>query len=57
MSKFDPDRHDDTPPMDVAFMAGMKPSRRGRPNVEAPDAEGKLRRDDKAQARQRIDGQ
>lgn len=29
MAKFDPEIHDDNPPMDTAFMAGMKPSSRG----------------------------
>ena len=47
MSKFDPDRHDDTPPMDVAFMAGMKPSRRGRPKLATPKVEVKIRLDAK----------
>ena len=55
MTRFDPERDDDLPPMDAAFMVGMTPSRRGRPNVEAPNAEGKLRRDGKTQARQRTD--
>jgi hypothetical protein len=27
---------DDNPPMDAAFMAEMKPSRRGRPKLDAP---------------------
>ena len=31
MAKFDPEMHDDNPPLDAAFMAGMTPSRRGRP--------------------------
>lgn len=36
MDKFDPEIHDDNPPLDAAFLAGMKPSRRGRPKLEAP---------------------
>lgn len=55
MTRFDPERDDDPPPMDAAFMVGMTPSRRGRPNLEAPNAEGKLGRDGKTQARQRTD--
>lgn len=47
MTKFDPDVHDDNPPMDAAFMAGMKPSRRGRPKSEAPKVEVKIRLDAK----------
>lgn len=45
MGKFDPEIHDDNPPMDAAFMAGMKPSRRGRPKSEAPKVEVKIRLD------------
>jgi uncharacterized protein (DUF4415 family) len=47
MAKFDPEIHDDNPPMDAAFMAGMKPSRRGRPKLEAPKVEVKIRLDAK----------
>jgi hypothetical protein len=36
MAKFDPETDDDNPPLDAAFRAGMKPSRRGRPKLEAP---------------------
>lgn len=43
--KFDPATHDDNPPMTEAFMAGMKPSRRGRPKSEAPKVEVKIRLD------------
>ena len=32
----------DNPPLDAAFMAGMKPSRRGRPKLEAPKVEVKI---------------
>jgi uncharacterized protein (DUF4415 family) len=45
MAKFDPDIHDDNPSMDAAFMAGMKPSRRGRPKLDAPKVEVKIRLD------------
>ncbi|WP_223177734.1 BrnA antitoxin family protein [Sphingobium sp. KCTC 72723] len=47
MAKFDPKIHDDNPPMDAAFMAGMKPSRRGRPKLDAPKVEVKIRLDAK----------
>jgi len=47
MAKFDAEGHDDNPPMDVAFMGGMKPSRRGRPRLEAPKVEVKIRLDAK----------
>lgn len=45
MTKFDPAIHDDNPPLDAAFVAGMKPSRRGRPKLEAPKVEVKIRLD------------
>ena len=45
MAKFDPEAHDDNPPMDTAFMAGMTPSRRGRPKLETPKVEVKIRLD------------
>lgn len=45
MDKFDPATHDDNPPLDAAFMAGMKPSRRGRPKSDAPKVEVKIRLD------------
>lgn len=47
MEKFDPKTHDDNPPMDAAFMARMKPSRRGRPKLETPKVEVKIRLDAK----------
>ncbi|AMK26940.1 BrnA antitoxin family protein [Sphingobium sp. TKS] len=47
MAKFDPEIHDDNPPMDAAFMAGLKPSRRGRPKSETPKVEVKIRLDAK----------
>lgn len=45
MTKFDPETQDDNPPLDTAFMAGMAPSRRGRPRLEAPKVEVKIRLD------------
>ena len=45
MDKFDPKIHDDNSPLDAAFMAGMKPSRRGRPKLETPKVEVKIRLD------------
>jgi uncharacterized protein (DUF4415 family) len=47
MAKFGPEIHDDNPSMDAAFMTGMKPSRRGRPKLEAPKVEVKIRLDAK----------
>lgn len=45
MTKFDPALHDDNPPMDAAFLSGLKPSRRGRPKLETPKVEVKIRLD------------
>jgi len=45
MTKFDPMTHEDNPPMDNTFMAEMKPSRRGRPKLDAPKVEVKIRLD------------
>ena len=45
MAKFDPQIDDDNPPLDDAFLAGMKPSRRGRPKLAAPKLEVKIRLD------------
>lgn len=45
MDKFDPKTDDDNPVLDAAFMAGMKPSRRGRPKSETPKVEVKIRLD------------
>jgi uncharacterized protein (DUF4415 family) len=45
MTKFDPAIHDDNPPMDSAFLSGLKPSRRGRPKLETPKVEVKIRLD------------
>ena len=47
MTSFDSELHDDNPPMDAAFMAGMTPSRRGRPKSETPKVEVKIRLDAK----------
>ena len=47
MTRFDPELHDDNPPMDATFMAGMTLSRRGRPKSEAPKVEVKIRLDAK----------
>jgi len=47
MAKFDPEIHDDNPSMDAALMSGMRPSRRGRPKLEAPKVEVKIRLDAK----------
>lgn len=43
--EFDPAIHDDNPPMDAAFLSGLKPSRRGRPKLETPKIEVKIRLD------------
>lgn len=45
MDKFNPKIHDDNPSMNAAFLAGMKPSRRGRPKSETPKVEVKIRLD------------
>jgi uncharacterized protein (DUF4415 family) len=45
MDKFDPAIHDDNPPLDAAFLVGMKPSRRGRPKLDTPKVEVKIRLD------------
>ena len=47
MDKFDPAIHDENAPMDAVFLAGMKPSRRGRPKLDAPKVEVKIRLDAK----------
>ena len=47
MAKFDPQIDDDNPPLDAAFLTGMKPSRRGRPRLDAPKVEVKIRLDAK----------
>jgi uncharacterized protein (DUF4415 family) len=56
MAKFDPEIQDDNPSMDAAFMAGMKPSRRGRPKLEAPKVEVKIRLDAKTVEHLRSSG-
>ena len=45
MDKFDPETHDDNPALDATFLAGMKPSRRGRPKSASPKVEVKIRLD------------
>ena len=45
MAKFNPEVHDDNPPLSVPFMAGLTPSRRGRPRLETPKVEVKIRLD------------
>jgi uncharacterized protein (DUF4415 family) len=45
MDKFDANLHDDNPPLDAAFLAGMTPSLRGRPKLAAPKVEVKIRLD------------
>jgi uncharacterized protein (DUF4415 family) len=45
MDKFDAKIHDNNPPLDAAFLAGMTPSGRGRPKLDAPKAEVKIRLD------------
>jgi uncharacterized protein (DUF4415 family) len=45
MTKFDAKVHDENPPMDEAFLAGMKPSKRGRPKLASPKVEVKIRLD------------
>ena len=35
--------HDDNPPLDAPFMAGMTPSERGRPKSDTPKVEVKVR--------------
>ncbi len=47
MTKFDPKVHDENPPMDAQFLTGMKPSRRGRPKLDTPKVEVKIRLDAK----------
>lgn len=47
MDIFDPAFHEDNPPLSADFLAGMKPSRRGRPKLDAPKLEVKIRLDAK----------
>lgn len=56
MTKFDPQIHDDNPPLDASFMAGMKRSRRGRPKLAAPKVEVKIRLDAETVAHLRDSG-
>jgi len=55
MDKFDPTIHDN-PPLDAAFLAGMKPSRRGRPKLETPKVEVKIRLDASTVEHLRVSG-
>lgn len=45
MEKFDPKIHDDNPPLEAGFLVGMKPSQRGRPKLDTPKVEVKIRLD------------
>ncbi len=45
MDKFNSEIHDDNPAMDAHFLDGMKPSRRGRPKLDTPKVEVKIRLD------------
>lgn len=45
MPKFDPKIDGDNLSLDAAFMAGMNPSRRGRPKLDTPKVEVKIRLD------------
>lgn len=45
MTKFDSIIHDDNPTLDTSFLAEMKPSRRGRPKLNSPKVEVKIRLD------------
>ncbi len=56
MDKFDPKIHDDNPPLDAAFLTGMTPSRRGRPRLETPKVEVKIRLDASTVEHLRVSG-
>ncbi len=56
MTKFDPAAHDDNPPIDADFFAGMKPSKRGRPKLANPKVEVKIRLDAETVAHLRNSG-
>ena len=45
MTKFDSMVHDDNPTLDTGFLTEMKPSRRGRPKLDNPKVEVKIRLD------------
>jgi uncharacterized protein (DUF4415 family) len=47
MEKFDANLHDNNPLLDHTFLDGMKPSRRGRPKLDSPKVEVKIRLDAK----------
>jgi uncharacterized protein (DUF4415 family) len=54
--KFDPVAHDDNPPLTEEFVAAMTPSRRGRPKLDAPKIEVKIRLDASTVQRLRKSG-
>ena len=56
MDKFDPQIHDDNPALDASFLAGMLPSRRGRPKMDMPKVEVKIRLDAQTVAHLRGSG-
>lgn len=56
MAISDPNIDPDNPPLDKAFMSGMKPSRRGRPKLDAPKVEVKIRLDAETVAHLRSSG-
>ncbi len=45
MDRFDPRIHDENPPLNASFLVAMKPSRRGRPKLDDPKVEVKIRLD------------
>lgn len=55
MTTFEPTTDDDNPPL-AAFLAGMKPSRRGRPKSAAPKVEVKIRLDASIVEHLRVSG-
>ena len=56
LTKSAPYIRDGNPSMSVAFMTGMKLSRRGRPKLETPKVELKIRRDAKTVEHLRASG-
>jgi uncharacterized protein (DUF4415 family) len=47
---------DDNPPLEAAFLSGMKPSRRGRPRMDALKVEVKIRLDANTVEHLRVSG-
>jgi uncharacterized protein (DUF4415 family) len=43
MTMIDSKIHDDNPPLEAGFLAGMKLSQRGAPKLDAPKVEVKIR--------------